>query len=298
MPSLKLHDLAALRTQTLRRLGVAAAIVSGVLAPLLLGLAQLELGRLLERPHQSVEMDLLFALLMVPPAAWFGARAVRHGAAKGTNFALFACATGAGFLFSLTGALVHALMAHGASLGALRDVFARTCGGAFLSIPLGFMFGALFRIGVGPRMNLVLSPSQAAAAQAAVSCAGMLMVAAVFAHSFDVSALVLATHRLTGVKFDASTLLLWLSVPLALCAAPLLLLGMRELVSLHRARRAILRGTHPEYYPGDIAPDEDAIPLTEADRRSTNKRALMRRESSAYRGGEGDAVRVYVGASA
>jgi hypothetical protein len=57
----------------------------------------------------------------------------------------------------------------------------------------------------------------------------------------------------------------------------------------------ILHGTHPEYYPGDIAPDEDAIPLTEADRRSANKRALMRRESSAYRGGEGNAVRVYVG---
>ena len=240
-------------------------------------------------------MDLLFALLMVPPAAWFGARAVRHGTAQGTNFALFACATGAGFLFSLTGALVHALMVHGASLGAIGEVISRTCGGAFLSIPLGFMFGALFRIGVGPRMNLVLSPSQAAPAQAALSCAGMLLVAAVFAHSFDASALMFPIHGLTGVKFDSSTLSLGLSVPLALSAAPLLPFGMRELLSLHRARRMILRGTHPEYYPGDIAPGEDAIPLTEADRRSANKRALMRRESSAYRGGEGDAVRVYVG---
>lgn len=55
-----------------------------------------------------------------------------------------------------------------------------------------------------------------------------------------------------------------------------------------------MNGTHPEYHPGDIAPEADAIPLTEADRKSAVKRVLMRRASNAYRGDAG-AINVYVG---
>ncbi len=298
VPSLRLHDVAALRALTLRRLGLAAALVSGATAPVLCSLAGYEFNMRGEHhPLASPEHEAIFTLVLTLPAAWLGLWSMRSGVQKGTNVALFSRATGAGLLFCFLSAFAHYFFARNtfSTQSAAAALLPGLCSGIFFGVHPGFAFGAVFRIGVGPRMNLVLAPSQAAPAQAAVSCAGMLMVAAVLAHALDVSALVLPIHALIGMEPEPSTLSLWLSVPLALSAAPLLLFGMRELLSLHRARRMILHGTHPEYYPGDIAPDEDAIPLTEADRRSANKRALMRRESSAYRGGEGNAVRVYVG---
>ena len=99
-----------------------------------------------------------------------------------------------------------------------------------------------------------------------------------------------------GVRGSLATGLAWLVFvgPLACMTLALLLVGRREQRSVQRFRQAILNGTHPEYYPGDIAPEDDATPLTEADRKSAVKRVLVRRASSAYRSDAGG-VNVYVG---
>ena len=87
-------------------------------------------------------------------------------------------------------------------------------------------------------------------------------------------------------------------LPLALSAFVFELTSLLETRTILRLRNAILSGAHPEYHPGDIPPEEDATPLTELDRKSTDKRALVMRASSAYRGGEARSAGVYVGVSA
>ncbi len=291
-----LDDPASLQAQTLTRQSRAAAVVSGVVAPLVLGVIEFVIAREVEeyerRRSLSIGMEFVFLLLMVVPAAWLGARATRSGITAGTNVALFANATASGFVFLLLSALVHALLLYGFTLGVALAVMSMMCGVILLGVPLGFAFGALLRVGLGLRMNAFHSPTQETPARSSISAALMLLIAARIAWPLAMY----LTHWLRQAvgEFDPEALPLILTTPLLLWALVLLASGSRHLVALHRTRAAILSGTHPEYHPGDIAPEEDAIPLTEADRKSAVKRTLVRRASSAYRS-DSSAMNVYVG---
>lgn len=300
-----LHGTDLLRKRTIMRLTLAAMVASSILAPLVLGAVTLSIGSAFDGsgPGAISLKSLAAAALAMVPAALFGGFAMHRGASQRSESATIGWAVLGGVLF-LGAAIVCSACtsAQATELPRVPELMMlavmMTGIGSILSAPAGFAFGLLFLIALSAVVARLDRPAEDTPAHAALASTAMLFVAAavslVPASAIEADYFRFVVTHL-GAGIPAWTRFAVFTGPLALTALAFLLVGLSEKRTYYRARRAILRGTHPEYYPGDIAPDEDAVPLTEADRRRANKRTLMRRESSAYRGGEGDATRVYVG---
>jgi hypothetical protein len=301
-----------LRTSAVRRVTLAAMITSAFLAPLILGTFCRGIDSMVASDEGSgpsaITVELLTgAVLAMIPAACLGGFAMYRGATKRSEAHTLGWATVGGVLF-LGAALGCVVLASRVFTGTATHTDSDSPAmliwplimmilGSIVSAPFGAAFGVLFLVAQN-RVTLRLEhPSADTPASAMRNSAAMLLLASGVAGLCAIAVRIpVAVFLRSHLDLDAPWFAILLPAPLALSAVLFVLLGIQQTRSLHRTRQTILSGTHPEYYPGDIAPEEDAVPLTEADRRSANKRTLMRRESSAYRGGEGDAVRVYVGA--
>jgi len=282
-------------------------ITSAILAPLILGTTVIMLGREFVMPS----MVGAAALSMIP-AACLGGLAMRYAASLPSRRALLTGAACGGVIFLGFAATIYmALFYARDSLTAEHVIFwvmasvGLTVIGCIVSAPMGFAFGLLFLVAFGPMKPRLQSPAQDTPAKAALASAVMLTIATAIAAcaaarigpSYTMFLETMFLEEILHITLAAWTRFLLFAGPLALSAIALALLGALEQRSLHRARSALLKGTHPEYTPGDIAPDVDAVPLSEADRKSANKRLLQRRDTSAYRGGEAHTASVYVGIS-
>jgi hypothetical protein len=225
------------------------------------------------------------------PAALIGAYAMHRAVMQRSENVLI----GGALLAFASAAFSYAVLQSSSIVdGVLTGLCAGSCFG-----PVGLVASLLLSVPLTRLLPTLAAPSCEAASIALFESALPLGIMTVIAALAMLSASPSCEALFAGLDVTGlgATCLAWLVfVGPPACATLLgLVIGRREKRSRHLMRHAILSGTHPEYYPGDIAPGEDAIPLTETDRRSAKKRALMRRESSAYRGGEGNAVRVYVG---
>lgn len=293
-------DVAALRGRAEARLTAAAAITSCMLA-LILGTVMLALGSGFAGDGSGSGVDIRSlgaAVLSMVPAGFFGGAAMHRGATRRNEGSALGWATlgGVGFLSTSLICLLLAT-ANGHLLEAMGLVIIVSAIGAIVSAPTGFAFGLLFLIALSPTRAHLETPAQDAPSQASRASAGMLivaaLVAAVCAASLEVPYVDFVLDL--GLHVAAWTRFVVFVGPFLIALLPFAMVAAREERALEAHREAILRGTHPEYYPGDIAPDALAIPLTSADRESPNKRALIHRASSAYRGGEASQVSVYIG---
>lgn len=297
-------DIAALRGRAEARLTVAAAITSSMLAPLILGTVMLAMGSGLagdgSGSGSGVDVRSLgAAALSMVPAAFFGGAAMHRGATRRHEGATLGWATMGGVAF-LSTSLICLLLAtaNGHVLEAMGLIIVFSAIGAIVSAPSGFAFGLLFLIALSATRPRLEAPAQDAPSHASRASAGMLVVAALVAF---LCADTLATpyvefaRQTLGLHVAAWTRFVVFVGPFVSAAVVFASVAAREAWVLEAERQAILQGTHPEYYPGDIPPGASAIPLTVVDHASSNKRALIRRESTAYRGGETSDVSVYIG---
>jgi len=309
MPALHGPDL--LRKRAVMRLTFAAMIASAILAPLILGSAMLAMGSLSWEggSPSGITVELLCtATLAMFPAACLGGLAMHRGAAMRNESSVLGWSVLSGVLFLGTSVCCAALVDANftvlpdldAMLLAMGAVLLTTLVGSIVSGPMGFAFGLLFLLALSPLTSRLTRPSIVTPADALRSGAVMLLVAS------GVALVCASTVQVHVAAFAHDQLALdapWLAfavfpVPLVLCAFVFELTSLLETRAVLRLRDAMLSDAHPEVHPGDISPEEDATPLTELDRKSTNKRLLVMRTSSAYRGGEAQSARVYVGVSA
>lgn len=268
----------------------AAALASGLLAPLVLVASFAALFG----PHNGSVGSLSGFAWSALPAALLGAHAVHRSHRNIGRVLAWSALSGVLYLASAlvlgSYTLGTANLLNTIALSLLLAVF-----GSVISAPTGFLFGLLFLLALTGQPQRLSRPSQDAPSEAAFAASRMLLVATVIACLFLLVLDVTEASSMLGLGPDVPP---WVGIaipaPTALGSLLFALVGMHEKRANQALRHLIARGTHPEYYPGDIAPGEDAIPLTAEDRKHTPKRLLVRRDASAYRGGEGS-VQVYVG---
>lgn len=306
---LALHTPDSLRQRAAMRLTFGAMITSAILAPLILCTVWLGFDAMQDPVDEGggpvgITVDLLVAtMLQMIPAACFGGLAMHRGATLGSEASAVGWALIGGVLFFGASMLCAALASldglpdFGFMLIAMGVVFLFTVIGAIVSAPMGIAFGVLFLIALHPLTLRLDAPFIDTPASAMRTSALMLLVATGVATLFAAAIhMPVATFAHNHLALDCT----WLAVvvvpaPLALSSLIFLVIGLLETHALHRQRSAILNGTHPEYLPGHIRPEEDATPLTERDRESGRKHLLVMRTPTAYRGGEARMPAVYVG---
>ena len=306
-----LHSPDFLRKRAVMRLTFAAMIASAILAPLILSTFCLPLNGLRDSNENygpnGITVELLAAaVLAMVPAACLGGLAMHRGATSRNEASTLGWSVLGGVLFLGACVCCASISMIGADdsgptgLEVLGLALLFTTLGSIVSGPTGFAFGLLFLIALSPLTSRLARPSIVTPADATRGAAVLLLVASGVA---TICAAVVHVHVANFARDHLALDTPWLAfalfpLPLALSAFVFELKSLLETRTILRLRNAILSDAHPEYHPGDIPPEEDATPLTELDRKSTDKRVLVVRASSAYRGGEARSARVYVGVSA
>ena len=299
----------ALRKRTVWRLTLAAMITSAILAPLVLGAFSLWIGSMNWAegpPLPGITVALLaVAMLAMIPAACLGGLAMHRGARLRSEASTVGWGLIGGVLFLGAAACCCALLSFDfanipdleSALVGMGILILMTIIGSIVSAPMGLAFGVLFLSALRPLLSRLEHPAVDTPATAMRFSSRMLLVASTVA--FLCAATIqapIATFMHDHLGMDSCWFgLVVFPSPLAFSAFAFALVDLLETRALYRTRTAILAGNHSEYTPGDIAPDADAVPLTEADRKSANKRLLQRRDASAYRGGATQKATVYVG---
>ncbi len=288
-----------LQQRAITRLTLAATITSAILAPLMLGTTVIAMGRI----FVTVEMLSAAALSMVP-AACLGGLAMHYAAKLRSIRTLLTFAACGGVLFlGLASAICLAAVyahepltaVHLLSLLMVLVMFAAY--GCVVSAPVGFGFGLLFFTALGPMAPRLEHASQDTPAQAAFASARMLVCATLIASCATACigpSYTLFLQDVLHVSFAAWTRYVLVAGPLALSAAVFTVLGSLEKRALRRTRSALLNDTDPQFHLGEIAPGENAIPLTDADRMGARERLVQRRDASAYRDGAAHPIPIYV----
>lgn len=286
---LALHGPDLLRKRAVTRLTLAAMIASAMLAPLILGTTFLALTSTnWDSGPVGITVEMLCAaVLAMVPAACLGGLAMHRGAAMRSESSVLGWSVLSGVLFlgacvCCAGLVSFQHAGHRSLediLNMMGSLLILTMVGSIVSGPTGFAFGLLFLVALSPLTARLTRPSIVTPAHASRGSAVMLLVAS------GVALLCASAIHGRVDSFAHDQLALdapWLAfavfpVPLVLCAFVFELTSLLETRAILRMRNAILSGAHPEYHPGDIVPEEDATPLTELDRKSTNKRLLLLR---------------------
>lgn len=297
MPVLQRHEV--LQQRATARLTLAAMITSAILAPLVLGTTVIAMGRI----FVTVEMLSAAALAMVP-AACLGGLSMHYAAKLRSIRSLLTFAACGGVLFlGLASAICLAAIyahepltaAHLLSLLMVLVMFA-ACG-CIVSAPVGFGFGLLFLTALGPMASRLTHAAQDTPAQAAFASARMLVCATLLASCASACigpSYTLFLQDVLHVSFAAWTRYVLFAGPLALSAAVFTLLGLLEARALQRTRSALLNDTDPQLHLAEMAPSENAIPLTDADRMGARERLVQRRDAGAYRDCAAHPIPIYV----
>lgn len=286
------HTIEALRARAVWRLSLAATVAS-LLAFMLY--ASLLFGVEL---HESLTLGALLVMAIAAlPVACGGGWVMHRAARQRSRLALSGASTLGCVLLALVTSMaiaVYAMCDSNVDGGPLLII--AIIAGVVFGTPMGLAFGLVFLSALAPALKHLEHPAQDTPAVASLASALMLMFATVAAWAFASSfsgRLASLLESAANLHIPARTCALLLTAPFALSALVGLAVGLLELRSLHRLRSAILNGTHPEYYPGDIPPDDNATPLTERDRLSAKRRLVIARTSGTYRDGTG--IPVFVG---
>lgn len=295
---MKAASAETLRKRATWRLTLAATIASAFLAPMILSTFWFALNSHNHGKGDIGSLDLrVAAILAMIPAACLGGLAMHRGATLRSSACALRWALGGGVLFLgasvLCAGVSTFLVGQSPDRWVVPFAICLPIVGSVVSAPMGIAFGILFLIGLEPLTRRLQRPAIDTPTSATLTSTLMLCVATGVAMLFAAANHVPVAHN--HVALDAAWLARILLPALPMSTLAFAFVGLRETRALHRERSAILSGTHPEYLPGNIAPEEDATPLTERDRESGQKRLLVMRTPTAYRGGEARIPAVYVG---
>ena len=303
-----------------RRLTLGTALVCSLLAPILLGAGFLEFP-LMHAPRVSAV--LRFFLISIPLAGLLGGLVMHLAVQKRSAAKLVRNACFGGVLF-LTGTVVLHMALDGAhprlvfGVGLFSGTF-----GSVISAPCGFLFGLAMRSMFETANKHPEAPAQDSQLRVAQLVAWALLAAAGFSllatwlvegpyevalsHWLSTGPVrppegsflrIIEGHTQPVFVTPEGSALAWtrflFAAPLALVAALLWAYTQLQAWKFQRERAAIRGRTHETWSISDLHAEDDAMPLTEADRRSTQKRLLEPLEGGLpYR--ETPHVRVYVG---
>lgn len=290
IPSLTIE---ALRARAVTRLTLAATVAS-----LLVSLLYASLHLRVELRGSLTLGALYITAIAALPVACGGGWVMRRAAQQRSRRALSGGSTiGCVLLVLVTAMSVAAYATHSTNVDGGRLIFVVFIASVACGVPMGLAFALLFLSALAPVMKHLQQPAQDTPAVASITSAFMLMFATIAAWALASSLsgrLASLLESAASLQIPARTCASLLTAPFALSTLVALAVGLLELGSLHRLRSAILSGTHPEYHPGEIPPDENATPLTERDRLSAKQRVVIARATGTYRS-ETRASAVFVG---
>ncbi len=292
---MKLQNAIEVRNETARRLAILAGMLCGLVPTLALlfviacGNEVLPLRDPIEVPPGTIMFLpprlVLAALLEAIPGALIAGVAMK----RSIRLARESTLVGGILLAGATSVLVGAVV-----IGA-RDWVAHVAGALCLG-PFVFVLNAMavfpLTRGIVNAQPSLEQPSLALwNAVPPLSVFGILAAVATFGAQWSWAPFMFAY----GFEHAAARHTLWL-LPLAIGASAIVcvVVAVRETGALRRTRDAILAGTHPKFRKGDAVSGDNAIPLTERDRKGAGKHYVTHRSTSPYRDGERRETSVYV----